>query len=64
MTKDEIDQAIELMVQRLTDTICLHAQQCVEKYLKAMLVLRGSSLDVSMTLARLWGFCQKTCNPI
>ncbi len=24
-----------------TDTICFHAQQCVEKYLKAMLVLSG-----------------------
>ena len=24
-----------------TDTVCFHAQQCVEKYLKAMLVLEG-----------------------
>jgi HEPN domain-containing protein len=24
-----------------TDTICFHAQQCVEKYLKALLVLHG-----------------------
>ena len=24
-----------------TDTICFHAQQCVEKYLKAILVLEG-----------------------
>jgi HEPN domain-containing protein len=24
-----------------TDTICFHAQQCVEKYLKALLVLRS-----------------------
>ncbi len=24
-----------------TDTTCFHAQQCVEKYLKALLVLRG-----------------------
>lgn len=24
-----------------TDTVCFHAQQCAEKYLKALLVLRG-----------------------
>lgn len=24
-----------------TDTVCFHAQQCVEKYLKAVLVLEG-----------------------
>ena len=24
-----------------TDTVCFHAQQCVEKYLKAFLVLEG-----------------------
>ncbi|MCY3003054.1 MAG: HEPN domain-containing protein [Planctomycetota bacterium] len=28
--------------QRPTDTICFHAQQCIEKYLKALLVLNGS----------------------
>ncbi len=30
-----------------TDTICFHAQQCVEKYLKALLVFEGK--DVSKT---------------
>jgi HEPN domain-containing protein len=26
-----------------TDTVCFHAQQCVEKYLKALLVFRGTA---------------------
>jgi HEPN domain-containing protein len=30
-----------------TDTVCFHAQQCVEKYLKALLVFEGK--DVSKT---------------
>ncbi len=30
-----------------TDTVCFHAQQCVEKYLKAMLVFEGT--DISRT---------------
>jgi HEPN domain-containing protein len=30
-----------------TDTVCFHAQQCVEKYIKALLVLNG--IDFSKT---------------
>jgi HEPN domain-containing protein len=30
-----------------TDTVCFHAQQCVEKYLKALLVYNGK--DISKT---------------
>jgi len=30
-----------------TDTVCFHAQQCVEKYLKALLVFEGK--DISRT---------------
>lgn len=40
-----------------TDTVCFHAQQCVEKYLKALLVLYGREFskvhDVSEILALL-----------
>jgi HEPN domain-containing protein len=32
---------LELGEEGPTDTVCFHAQQCVEKYLKALLVLRG-----------------------
>lgn len=27
-----------------TDTVCFHAQQCVEKYLKALLVWEGKDI--------------------
>ena len=32
---------LKLGVNGPTDTVCFHAQQCVEKYLKALLVLHG-----------------------
>jgi HEPN domain-containing protein len=39
------------------DTVCFHAQQCAEKYLKALLVLRGSEFprthDLMVLLNRL-----------
>lgn len=41
--ENDLRAAVEtLRVERNcpTDTICFHAQQCVEKYLKALLVLR------------------------
>lgn len=36
-----------------TDTVCYHAQQCVEKYLKAMLVLEGIDFPKTHDLERL-----------
>ena len=40
-----------------TDTVCFHAQQCAEKYLKALLVLRGIEFpkthDLEALFARL-----------
>jgi HEPN domain-containing protein len=40
-----------------TDTVCFHAQQCVEKYLKALLVFQGTDFprthDISQLLALL-----------
>lgn len=32
---------LKLRAECPTDTVCFHAQQCVEKYIKAVLVLRG-----------------------
>ena len=31
-----------------TDTVCFHAQQCVEKYLKAYLVFKGKEILKSL----------------
>lgn len=40
-----------------TDTVCFHAQQCAEKYMKALLTLRGSDFpkvhDLEALAARL-----------
>ena len=38
---------VKLKTDCPTDTVCFHAQQCVEKYLKALLVLNG--IDFSRT---------------
>jgi HEPN domain-containing protein len=36
-----------------TDTVCFHAQQCAEKYLKALLVLRGLDFPRTTDLSQL-----------
>ena len=36
-----------------TDTVCFHAQQCIEKYLKAMLVLRAIDFPRTHDLEKL-----------
>ncbi len=36
-----------------TDTVCFHAQQCVEKYLKAYLVIRGIDFPRTHDIERL-----------
>jgi HEPN domain-containing protein len=46
VTKAENDllnaaHTLKLGVTCPTDTVCFHAQQCVEKYLKALLVVKG-----------------------
>jgi HEPN domain-containing protein len=34
-----------------TDTVCFHAQQCVEKYIKALLVFRGTAFPKTHEIA-------------
>ncbi|MBI4027256.1 MAG: HEPN domain-containing protein [Verrucomicrobia bacterium] len=36
-----------------TDTVCFHAQQCVEKYVKALLVFKGVDFPKTHDLERL-----------
>jgi HEPN domain-containing protein len=37
-----------------TDAVCFHAQQCVEKYLKALLTLFGKAFPRTHELTVLW----------
>jgi HEPN domain-containing protein len=44
---------LKLGVSCPTDTVCFHAQQCVEKYLKAVLVLEGIDFPKTHDLEKL-----------
>lgn len=62
ITKAENDlknaaQAILLKDECPTDTVCFHAQQCVEKYLKAVLVLHGIPFPKTHDVAELFWAC-------
>lgn len=46
-----------------TDTICFHAQQCVEKYRKALLVLRETPFPRSHDLGSLCALLPDTWRP-
>lgn len=46
-----------------TDTVCFHAQQCVEKYLKALLVLKGTGFPKSHDVAQLLSLLPKRLRP-
>ena len=42
-----------------TDTICFHAQQCVEKYLKAFLILNQKQFRKTHNIAKLIELCKE-----
>ncbi|MFA6242474.1 MAG: HEPN domain-containing protein [Candidatus Hydrogenedentales bacterium] len=46
-----------------TDTVCFHAQQCVEKYLKALLVLKGIRFPRVHNIEELIALVPKTDRP-
>ena len=54
---------IKLGRQRPTDTVCFHAQQCVEKYLKGLLVWRGRSFPKTHDLTALMGLLAAADRP-
>jgi HEPN domain-containing protein len=46
-----------------TDTVCFHAQQCVEKYLKALLVLNGIEFSRTHQISTLLAFVPAPIRP-
>jgi HEPN domain-containing protein len=42
-----------------TDTVCFHAQQCAEKYLKAFLVFHGAEIPRTHNIAELVHRCAR-----
>jgi HEPN domain-containing protein len=60
--KAEVDYLTAVLANRqrkqpLPDSVCYHAQQCAEKYLKAYLVFRGATPPRTHDLARLLNQC-------
>lgn len=58
VTKAENDlknaaQVLKLKKRCPTDTVCFHAQQCAEKYIKAVLVLKGIDFPGTHDLEKL-----------
>lgn len=63
MAKAESDLKIakdEMMIEDpATDAVCFHAQQCVEKYLKAYLVFHQKHFKKTHNIARLIELCKE-----
>lgn len=47
-----------------TDTVCFHAQQCVEKYLKALLAYQGKDVPRIHDIAELMALIPATVRPL
>ncbi len=47
-----------------TDVVCFHAQQCVEKYLKALLIVTGLDVPRTHDLERLTAMLPKRARPV
>lgn len=55
--------ALKLGARCPADTVCFHAQQCVEKYLKALLTLRGIEFPKTHNIRTLMGRIPRTDRP-
>lgn len=56
-------QALKLGDDCPTDTVCFHAQQCIEKYLKALLVLEGVDFPKTHDVKVLMALLPKIARP-
>jgi HEPN domain-containing protein len=54
---------LELGVECPTDTVCFHAQQCVEKYLKALLIFEGKDISRTHHISELVRMLPATIRP-
>jgi len=54
---------LKLRAKCPTDTVCFHAQQCVEKYLKALLVLNGVSFPKTHDIEDILALVPAPCRP-
>ncbi len=54
---------LELGEECPTDTVCFHAQQCVEKYLKSLLTLEGIDFPKTHDIERLIGLLPLRSRP-
>jgi len=54
---------LEPRVEQPTEAVCFHAQQCAEKYMKALLVFRGTDFPKTHDLEKLTALLPVTYRP-
>ena len=54
---------LEPRTERPTEAVCFHAQQCAEKYVKALLVFRGSDFPKTHDLEKLTALLPAALRP-
>lgn len=54
---------LEPRVEQPTEAVCFHAQQCAEKYMKALLVFRGTDFPMTHDLEKLTALLPAALRP-